>query len=418
MESRKNTQTPRMDRKALILTVVGAALVIAIIVIAVVLMQRSAGDDYRQNYEAAMEYYVAGDYDEAINSAKLAYAEDATEEAVLIIARSYAGKGDYESAVSELEAWTGSHGSGQEAGTLLEEYRSHLTDNTDEPDTETVTVAGTEYPIDSQTLVVSGSALTSADMSAIATLSELTSLSLNDCSLTDISALSSLSKLTDLSLEDNDITDLSPLSGLSSLKTLYLSGNENISSLEPLYGLDNLATLDIRGREITDEEFEALQTELPNCTILTDTPTETVTEITLGGQTFNSDVTSPSASTLREKSVHVISAHRPTDTCVIPASMRAAWIGCPTKKATAHTSPDASKNAPTDAASAVRGRAECANIRMHATAVSAMGTTVPQRNVFLVSFSIVLPFPYAPVDARSDQRLNASSSRIRWESIA
>lgn len=78
MESRKNTQTPRMDRKALILTVVGAALVIAIIVIAVVLMQRSAGDDYRQNYEAAMEYYVAGDYDEAINSAKLAYAEDAT----------------------------------------------------------------------------------------------------------------------------------------------------------------------------------------------------------------------------------------------------------------------------------------------------------------------------------------------------
>ena len=292
MESRKNTQTPRMDRKALILTVVGAALVIAIIVIAVVLMQRSAGDDYRQNYEAAMEYYVAGDYDEAINSAKLAYAEDATEEAVLIIARSYAGKGDYESAVSELEAWTGSHGSGQEAGTLLEEYRSHLTDNTDEPDTETVTVAGTEYPIDSQTLVVSGSALTSADMSAIATLSELTSLSLNDCSLTDISALSSLSKLTDLSLEDNDITDLSPLSGLSSLKTLYLSGNENISSLEPLYGLDNLATLDIRGREITDEEFEALQTELPNCTILTDTPTETVTEITLGGQTFNSDVTS------------------------------------------------------------------------------------------------------------------------------
>ena len=38
METRKKTQNPRMDSKALILTVVGALLVIAIIVIAVVLM--------------------------------------------------------------------------------------------------------------------------------------------------------------------------------------------------------------------------------------------------------------------------------------------------------------------------------------------------------------------------------------------
>ena len=62
METRKKTQTPRMDRKALILTVVGALLVIAIIVIAVVLMQRSGGDAYADNYEAAMEHYIAGEY--------------------------------------------------------------------------------------------------------------------------------------------------------------------------------------------------------------------------------------------------------------------------------------------------------------------------------------------------------------------
>ena len=94
MDSRKNTQTPRMDRKTLILTVVGALLVIAIIVIAVVLMQRSGGDTYKQNYEAAMEHYIAGQYSEAIDAARLAYNEDATEEAALIIARSYAALGD------------------------------------------------------------------------------------------------------------------------------------------------------------------------------------------------------------------------------------------------------------------------------------------------------------------------------------
>ena len=51
-----------MDRKGLILTVVGALLVIAIIVIAVVLMQRSGGDVYGDNYSAAMEHYIAGEY--------------------------------------------------------------------------------------------------------------------------------------------------------------------------------------------------------------------------------------------------------------------------------------------------------------------------------------------------------------------
>ena len=70
MNSRKNTETPRMDRKTLILTVVGALLVIAIIVIAVVLMQRSAAGDYAAHYESAMESYVAGDYSAAADAAR------------------------------------------------------------------------------------------------------------------------------------------------------------------------------------------------------------------------------------------------------------------------------------------------------------------------------------------------------------
>ena len=288
METRKKTQTPRMDRKTLILTIVGALLVIAIIIIAIVLMQRSSSGSYQANYEAAMEHYIAGEYSDAIDKATLAYNEDATEEALLVIARSYAALGNYQSAISALESWINENGSGSEAGSLLEQYRELANQQGSE---DTVTIAGQEVALDEDTLVISGTSLTSDDLTALASLDNLTNLSLNSCSLSDISALAALTQLTSLSLENNSITDLSALSGLRSLTALYLSGNPDIESLEPLYQLDSLTTLDIRGREITDEELQALEDELPGCTILTDDPKETVTEITLGGFTFRSDVT-------------------------------------------------------------------------------------------------------------------------------
>ena len=96
-----------MDRKTLILTVVGALLVIAIIVIAVVLMQRSAAGDYAAHYESAMESYVAGDYSAAADAARLAYGEKPTEEAALLLARSRHDLGDLAGAVSVLEEWGG-----------------------------------------------------------------------------------------------------------------------------------------------------------------------------------------------------------------------------------------------------------------------------------------------------------------------
>ncbi len=286
---RKQTQAPRMDRKTIVLTVVAALLVIAIIVIAIVLMQRSGGDTYREHYETAMESYNAGDYTAALASARLAYAEDATEEAVLLIARSCAGLEDYKEAVSALEAWVDKNGAGSEAGALLEKYRAEMqADETPEP--ETVSIAGQEYPLDTETLVISDTAVSAEDMSAIAKLTGLSSLSLNGCSISDISPLSQLTALVTLSLENNSISDLSPLASLRSLETLFLSGN-SLGSLEPLYRLDRLTTLDIRGREITRDELDALQAELPGCMILSDDPEAEVTEISLGGLTFTSDVT-------------------------------------------------------------------------------------------------------------------------------
>ena len=288
---RKETQQPRIDRKTLVLTVVAALLVIAIIIIAVVLLQRSRAEEYNSSYEAAMEHYIAGEYQEALDAARRAYGEDATEEAVLIIARSCAALGDYGGAVSALEGWVDKNGPGEEAGALLEKYRTEAeAPPTESPEEETVSIGGESFALDADTVVLSGVSLTEGELEALAGLENLTNLSLNGCGLEDVSALAGCEKLTTLSLEDNAIEDISPLSGLRSLRALYLSGN-SLGALEPLYGLDGLATLDIRGREITDEELEALQSELPGCTILTDEPIESVEEITLGGQTFTSDVT-------------------------------------------------------------------------------------------------------------------------------
>ena len=291
MDSRKNTENPRFDRKALILTVVGALLVIAIIVIAVVLMQRSGGS-YEENYAAAMESYVAGDYSAAYNSARLAYAEDATEEAALLLARSSAALGDYAGAVAVLEEWLDANSSGSaEAAALLGEYRAELeAEPTGPVDENSVLIGGRAFDRDTDTVVLSGVTLSGADLEAIASLENLVNLSLNSCGLTGIGALAGCTGLETLSLEDNAIEDVSALAELGNLRALYLSGNR-IGSLEPLYGLDGLETLDIRGREITDAELEELRGELPACSILTDEPTVTVEELSLGGVDFKSDVT-------------------------------------------------------------------------------------------------------------------------------
>ena len=286
---RKNAQTPRMDRKTLILTAVGALLVIAIIVIAVVLMQRT-GSDYERNYAEAMELYVAGEYGDALAAAQLAADEDPTEEAVVLLARCCAALGDYDGAVERLEGWVAAHGSGSEAGALLAEYRSLVPGEGDPEDENTVVIASKRVDRDTDTLILADAALTEADLEAISSLSGLTSLSLNACSLDDLGFLAPLGKLTTLSLEDNAIESLEPLAGLRSLKALYLSGN-SIGSLEPLYGLDGLLTLDIRGRAITDTELEKLQSEIPGCTILTDEPSAEVKDLSLGGVSFRSDAT-------------------------------------------------------------------------------------------------------------------------------
>lgn len=84
--------------------------------------------------------------------------------------------------------------------------------------------------------------LTTAALEAIGTLHNLTALDLTGCGLSTISALSGLTKLQSLILADNSIGNIAPLSGMTQLQTLDLSDNA-VTSLAALLDLPALVSL-------------------------------------------------------------------------------------------------------------------------------------------------------------------------------
>ena len=89
------------------------------------------------------------------------------------------------------------------------------------------------------------------DISAVRDLKGLEDLSLRDNIISDLTPLSGLTKLTELGLSDNYISDLTPLSGLTNLTELYLHDN-NITDISPISGLIRLEELQIYNNAITD----------------------------------------------------------------------------------------------------------------------------------------------------------------------
>lgn len=90
-----------------------------------------------------------------------------------------------------------------------------------------------------------------ADLSWVAQMRELRSLSLDYGSIRDISPLTELSEVSQLSLAGNFISDVSPLAGLSQLTQLSLSDN-GIKDISPLKGLSRLHALGLDYNSIYD----------------------------------------------------------------------------------------------------------------------------------------------------------------------
>ncbi len=105
-----------------------------------------------------------------------------------------------------------------------------------------------------------------SDVLPLAGLTRLRRLHLEDNELTDVTPLAGLTRLTWLHLEDNELTDVSPLAGLTNLIWLNLRRNE-LTDVSPLAGLTRLTRLDLRRNELTDVSPLAGLTRLRRLTI-------------------------------------------------------------------------------------------------------------------------------------------------------
>ena len=90
------------------------------------------------------------------------------------------------------------------------------------------------------------------DVSPLANLTKFEGvLLLSDNEIVDVSPLANLTELERLALDNNQIIDVSPLVGLTSLTDLYLTNNQ-IHDVRPLSGLYNLRELRLSGNPIQD----------------------------------------------------------------------------------------------------------------------------------------------------------------------
>ena len=90
-----------------------------------------------------------------------------------------------------------------------------------------------------------------SDVSALAHLTNLAGLWLNDTTVSDVSALASLTNLRGLNLSDTDVSDVSALASLTNLNSLGLSDTD-VSDVSALTSLTNLDSLYLNSTAVSD----------------------------------------------------------------------------------------------------------------------------------------------------------------------
>ncbi len=108
---------------------------------------------------------------------------------------------------------------------------------------------------------------TLSDISRLADLGGLETLSLSDNSVDDLAPLAKLKSLRALSVGGTNITDLTPLANLSNLSHLTIS-NTSVSNFSPLTTLRNLTQLNVVGTPFGKQNQLMLQGALPRCNII------------------------------------------------------------------------------------------------------------------------------------------------------
>lgn len=107
------------------------------------------------------------------------------------------------------------------------------------------------------------------DLGILTQISGIRSLKLQSMeNLTDLSFLTELRELEFLMIYDlsDDFTDISVLSELVWLENLSIN-NISVDDFSPLYSLRQLKSLDLTSTALTQSQYDALKTALPDCTI-------------------------------------------------------------------------------------------------------------------------------------------------------
>ena len=272
----------RKKRRALRFGLLGAA--VLLIVLALLFFNNSDEARYERYLKRASASYQAGEYDSALSDLRRAAAIDNSRECLMLMVDCYEANGNLELARETLRQMDTND---PKVSARLAAIEDRLYK---QGEAVYVTVSGTQLSPELTTLVLDDRGITDANLSEIRQLRALNELSLQNNAITSVAPLSSLGGLSSLDLRGNRIEDVSPLASLTGLRTLYLDGNP-IADLRPLYALSELRLLSIRGLTVSEEALAELAAALPGCAIYTGR-SEAVSDITLGGVTFRSDVTS------------------------------------------------------------------------------------------------------------------------------
>ena len=299
-------------RKKKQLFLIGGIALAVLVVVIVLIAVFSGGSEkqYQKHYDAAEAAYLRRDYTAAINELSHAIEDKPTEEAYLMMANAYYAEGDAEQAIQVLYL-----GYSRVGGSAISEMLDRLKresegkNETPVPEDGAVTVAGKRFGADTVSVVLSGKDLTNEDFALLCTLPQLENLSVSDNDISDLSPVVALKNLTSLQISNNAVSDLTALSSLSGLKTLYLDGNP-IRDLTPLYRLSELKTLSMKNIELAPRTLSDLREALPGCSVFADIDEYAVTEITLGGRTFSSDMTELNLGGLGLTDISALSACR------------------------------------------------------------------------------------------------------------
>ena len=104
------------------------------------------------------------------------------------------------------------------------------------------------------------------DLSRLAELENIVSLSASDTQVKDLSFLADLTNLEDVYLRDTHVTDLSPLTGLVNLRAQSLK-DTRVSDFSPLASLAKLRSLYLYDTQVSEEQVRWLRQVLPDCDV-------------------------------------------------------------------------------------------------------------------------------------------------------